>query len=130
MSTIDGMHEFDTPELFCGTEVEVCLDPAFTYADWGVIVTPRRKSADIWFMGTGGGVVRRGLLEDCWYENDPRIKTNPGIINSEERRGVFRLSKREVMIRAAEQKINLLEETVEKLLKRITGLERALQARS
>lgn len=130
MSSIDGMEDFGTPELHCGTEVEVCLDPTFPYADWGVIVTPRQRSADIWFMGTGGGVIRRGLLEDCWYEGDPRLISNPTIVGVHENRGVFRLSKREVMIRANERKIAILEETIEKMLKRITALERMVAAKA
>jgi len=126
MSDVFG--EFVMPELWVGTEIEVSTDPAFTNPDWGIVVTPKRQSADIWFHGTGDGNWRGGPLEDCWYVGDPRIKENPGIINAQERRGVFRLSKREIAMRAVAGQMESLEKAVLALSKRVEVLERKAKA--
>lgn len=129
MSAIDmlgDVGDFEMPSLCIGTEVEVSTDPALTRPDWGVVIGVHKQSADIWFQGTGVGYVRRGFLEDCWYEGDPRIRTNPGIINAEERRGVFRLSKREQTMRSLDARMQSMEDALEGVCKRLASAEKAL----
>lgn len=119
--------DFKMPEIWVGTEVEVSIDPTMPKADWGIIVTPKQMSADIFFAGTGQGYWRRGYLEDCWHIDDPRVVSNPAIIGMEENRGVWRLSKREQIMRATGGKIAALEASLNALFQQIKDVNLSIE---
>ena len=123
VATLVPETEFDAAKeygkLFIGMEVEASTDPHGTNPGWGIICGIEGQSVHLWFAANDSNIgARFGILEDCWFINDPRVKRQPGLINDAERRAVFWLSDNQKKFEGYSEQILALTETCETLVVR------------
>lgn len=105
--------------------VIVSTDPHFTNPGAGIIAGLDGQAAWIFFVaGNNQMGARMSMLMDCWHADDPRVKSQPGLINEHELRGIFRLADSEERIQAYAEQFRLLEKSMETFIEKLAGLSK------
>jgi len=115
--------------LEIGQRVVVSTDPTFAHPAAGIIGGLEAQGA--WILLIGGDSshgCRFGMLEDCWYEGDPRIKTQPHLINEAELRGVFRLADTEERMMTYGKQFAAFEKTLETFIEQRRDVDKLLKS--